>query len=225
VDVDRFETRLPELFEDFPRSEHPRRRRFDDILEAVPNLARENNLSLVNVAAVLLEPGESYVEAGTYMGASLIAAARENEGKDLVGIDDFSFGSLELPQVDGRSLPAADRARLDQNLARFGVEATILEGDAQELLRSGALGERRVGVYYYDAGHSYEQQLEGLKVIEPYLADSALLIVDDSDWADVERATRDYLAGQPRAQLLFEIPGREQGQPQWWEGVTVLGWT
>src|SRR5207302_6046343 len=94
VSPERFAAALPELFDDFPRSEHPRGRRFDDVIGAVPNLAMENNLALVNLAVSLLDPGESYVEAGTYMGASLIAAARGNEGADLVAIDNFRFGQV-----------------------------------------------------------------------------------------------------------------------------------
>ena len=223
MDVDRFTRELPELFEDFPQSRNPRGQRFDDIVAGVPNLAEENNIALVNLAATLLEPGESYVEAGTYMGASLIAAMRGNEGKDFVGLDDFSFPGVE---VKGRKLPPASRAHLEANLERFGAHGTtILEGDALALLREGALGDRTVGVYYYDASHSYEHQLEGLRVIEPHLADRALLIVDDSDWDDVGRATHDYLSSQPRARLVFEIGGEDRGQPWWWEGVMVLAWT
>lgn len=211
VDAERFARELPLLFEDFPASLHPRGRRFDDVLEAVPNLARENNLALLNLAAGLLDPGESYVEVGTYMGASLIAAMRGNAG-DFVAIDDFSFRD-------------SSRAELEANLARFGLEgATILEGDAFELLRGGALEGRRVGVYYYDAAHSYEAHLDGLGLVEPYLAERALLIVDDSDWEQVAAATRDYLARQPQARLLFSIPGKDKGLPAWWEGVQVLAW-
>jgi predicted O-methyltransferase YrrM len=222
MDPDRFARELPELFEEFPRSEHPHGARFDDIAAGIPNLAEENNLALVNLATSLLEPAESYVEAGTYMGASLIAASRGNEAKDLVGLDDFSFPGVE---VKGRTLPPASRAQLEANLERFGAApATVLEGDALALLRNRVLGDRRVGAYYYDASHSYEDQLEGLRVIEPYLADRALVIVDDSDWDDVARATHDYLASQPRARLLFEIGGEEKGQPWWWEGVMVLAW-
>jgi predicted O-methyltransferase YrrM len=222
MNVDRFALELPGLFEDFPTSEHPQGQRFDDIVDEVPNLAEENNLALLNLAASLMDAGESYVEAGTYMGASLIAAARGNEGKDLVGIDDLSFAGVEVRE---RTLPPGSRATLEANLERFEVQgATIIEGDAHTLLREGALGDRRVGVYYYDASHSYENQLEGLRLIEPYLAASGLLIVDDSDWEDVGRATRDYLASQPRARMLVEIGGAERGQPWWWEGVMVLAW-
>jgi protein O-GlcNAc transferase len=221
MDVARFAAELPALFDDFPRSPHPRGRRFDDVIAGIPNLAEENVLALLNLAASLLAPGESYVEVGTYYGASLIGAMRGNEG-DFVAIDSFSFGATE---VSGRKLPAASREGLEANLRRFSVEgATILERDAFELLEGGALGDRRVGVYYYDGPHEYESQVRGLRAVEPWLADEALLVVDDHDWEQVTRATRDYLDSQPQARLLFEIPGADRGHPQWWEGVAVLGW-
>ena len=117
------------------------------------------------------------------------------------------------------------RERLEQNLARFGGHAEILEGDAFELLRGGALEGRRVGVYYYDAAHDYESQLEGLRLIEPYLAERALLIVDDSDWERVDRAIADYLAEQPRARELARLGGKDRGHPEWWEGVSIIAWS
>jgi predicted O-methyltransferase YrrM len=211
LDADRFARQLPKLFARYPRSRHPRDRRFAAILEEVGGLARENNLALLNLAASLLGPGESYVEVGSFKGLSLIAAMLGNSG-DFVGIDDFSLGG-------------GNRRRLDANLRRHGLAGyTILEGDAFRLLRQGALGDRRVGVYYYDAAHDYRSQLRGLRLIEPYLADDALLIVDDTDWDQVARAMRDYLAGQPRAERLVLLDGKDRGQPWWWEGVQVLHW-
>jgi protein O-GlcNAc transferase len=221
MDVERFAVELPRLFDDFPRSEHPSGRRFDDVITGIPNLAEENVLALLNLAASLLGPGESYVEVGSYYGASLIGAMRGNAG-DFVAIDRFSF---EEHEVKGRKLPPASREGLEESLRSFGCEgAVILEGDAFEVLEGGALGDRRVGVYYYDGPHDYESQVRGLRAIEPWLADEALLVVDDHDWEHVTRATRDYLAAEPRARLLLEIGGEPKGQPQWWEGVAVLGW-
>jgi predicted O-methyltransferase YrrM len=211
VDVAAFIDELQQLFEDFPRSPHPRDRRFHQVLEFAPGLAAENNLALLNLAGRLLPDNESYVEIGTYRGTSLIAAALDNAG-DFVAIDDFSFR-------DG------SREQLERNLLHFGVAgATIVEGDAFELVPGGVLGDRRVGVYYYDAAHDYDSQVRGLQMIEPYLADEALVIVDDSDWEHVARADRDYLASQPRAELVLEIVGNDGGNPGWWEGVHLIAW-
>ena len=209
VDLDAFLERLPGLFESFPDSELPRDPRWAHLLEEVPGLARANNLALVNLAASLLPEGESYVEIGSYRGTSLIAASLGNDA-DIVGIDNFTLG-------DG------SREQLDANLRRFDVSPTVIEGDAFTLIPEGVLGERRVGVYYYDAAHSYEAQLESLRMIEPWLAPRALLLVDDSDWEKVAAAIADYVARERRARVLLELGGKEHGRPWWWEGVTAIG--
>jgi predicted O-methyltransferase YrrM len=212
VDSDRFLSELPRLFEDFPRSEHPIDRRFAPIVEGITNLTSENVLALLNLAASLVEPDEAYVEVGVYHGASMIAALLGNDGRRFVGIDSFGFRDATLEQVE-------------ENLERFGLpRPELLVGDVFELVPAGALGDARIGLWYYDASHSYEAQLEGLRIAEPFLVPGALMIVDDTDWDDVERALDDYLASQPRARRTLTIEGKSRGQPQWWEGVQVLVW-
>jgi predicted O-methyltransferase YrrM len=212
MDADRFLRELADRFDDFPGSELPRDVRFAEILDAVPGLARANNPALLNDAASCLQPDESYVEVGTYHGMSLIAAMLHNDA-EFVAIDNWSLG-------DG------SREQLDRNLARFGFagRAEMIEGDAFETLRSDRLAVRKVGVYYYDNGHEYEQQLDGMRLVEPYLLSPALVIVDDTDWERVEHAVEDYLAEQPRATQLLRIDGKERGAPHWWEGMRVLRW-
>jgi predicted O-methyltransferase YrrM len=213
VNADRFLEELPRLFEDFPHSEHPLDRRFAPVAEEVENLARENNLALLNLAARCLDPGESYVEVGVFHGASLIAAMLGNEDKRFVGIDSFAFRD-------------AARGKVESNLARFGLDIPeLIVGDAFELVPAGALGDTAVGVWYYDAAHSYEAQVEGLRIAESWLVPGALMIVDDTDWDHVERAMDDYLASQPRARRLLTIDGKSRGAPQWWEGMQVLVWS
>ena len=212
MDADRFLAELPKLFEDFPRSEHPIDRRFQPVAEEVENLARENNLALLNLAAACLGEGEAYVEVGVYHGASLISAMLGNDGKRFVGIDNFEFREASLEKVEA-------------NLERFGLSRPeILVGDAFELVPAGALGDISIGVWYYDASHSYESQLQGLRIAEPLLAPGALVVVDDTDWDDVARAMEDYVVEQPRARRIVTLDGKDRGAPQWWEGMQVLLW-
>jgi predicted O-methyltransferase YrrM len=212
MDAERFIAGLPELFDDFPRSVHPRDRRFERLLAEVENLASENVLALLNHAASCLEPDEAYVEVGVYHGASLVAALTGNEDRRVVAIDGFEFRDASLEQVEA-------------NLERFGVpRPEILVGDVFELVPEGALAGTRVGVWYYDAAHDYEAQVAGLRIAEPLLVPGALMIVDDTDWDRVERALDDYLAQQPRARRILTLDGKERGAPQWWEGMQALVW-
>jgi predicted O-methyltransferase YrrM len=212
LDSDRFLAELPGLFDDFPRSERPRDRRFQPIADEVENLASENTLALLNLAASCLGRDEAYVEIGVYHGASLIAAMLGNEDKQFVGIDAFRFSGTSLEKIEA-------------NLARFGLEVPeIIVGDAFELVPAGALRGTRVGVWYYDAAHSFEAQIEGLRIAEPHLVPGALVIVDDTDWDEVDRAMDAYLADQPRARRVLSLAGKSRGSPQWWEGMQVLVW-
>ena len=213
MDSDRFLRELPELFDDYPRSEHPRDRRFARVVDEVTNLASENVLALLNLAASCLDPDEAYVEVGVYHGASLIASMLGNDGKRFVGIDSFAFRDTSLEKIEA-------------NLQRFGLpRPEVLVGNAFELVPGGALEGTRIGLWYYDAAHDYDSQVEGLRMAEPLLAPGALMIVDDTDWTDVERAMDDYVAAQPRAERILTIDGKSRGAPQWWEGMQVLRWT
>lgn len=213
MDPDRFVEELPRLFEDYPRSEHPRDRRLRPVVEGVRNLATENTLALINLAASFLDDGEAYVEVGVFHGASLIAAMLGNEGKRFVGIDNFGFRDSSLEDVEA-------------NVTRFGLpRPEILVGDAFELVPAGAIEEGSVGVWYYDAAHDFDAQVQGLRIAEPLLAPGAVMIVDDTDWERVERAMDAYLAEQPRATRILTIDGKDRGQPQWWEGMQALRWS
>jgi predicted O-methyltransferase YrrM len=212
MEFERFLAELPRLFDDYPHSEHPLDRRFAPIADDVENLARENNLALLNLAASCLGLDEAYVEIGVFHGASLIAAMLGNEGKRFVGIDSFELRDASLEKVEA-------------NLAEHRLDVPeILVGDAFELVPAGALGDTAIGAWYYDAAHSYEAQLEGLRIAESLLARGALIIVDDTDWEDVDRAMDAYLAEQPRARRILTVGGKTRGAPQWWEGMQVLVW-
>ena len=177
MNAERFANELPRLFDDYPHSEHPRDRRFAPIIEDVENLTRENNLALLNLAASCLEPEEAYVEIGVFHGASLIAAMLGNEDRRFVGIDSFEFRDASLEKVEA-------------NLARYGLGVPeILVGDAFELVRGGALGGLRVGVWYYDAAalvRCAARRAPDRRAVARI--PGALLIVDDTDWERRRRA-------------------------------------
>ncbi len=203
---------LPGLFDDFPRSDRPRDARFQVVVDEVDGLARANNLALLNCACGLLAPGESYVEVGTYKGASLVGALSGNDA-GAVAIDSFTFR-------DGT------RAGLERTLEKHGLRerVTVLEGDAFDLLGGPALGDKRVGAFYWDAAHDRSAVTAGLRIAEPWLAPGALLIVDDSDWDRVALGIDDYLTGEPRARRILTVDGSSRGAPHWWEGMQVLAW-
>ena len=210
MDVEGFLRALPAAFADFPRSEVPLDRSLRAVLDGVDGLSEENNLALIGLAARHLEAGEAYVEAGTYRGRSLIAAALAGEA-ECIGIDNFSFDD-------------SDPAALQANLERFGVaaRARMLDGDAAAVLRAAELPP--VGVFFYDADHSTEATRAAFEAVIPHLAGVALIAADNADWPKVRAAIDAFVGAHAEAELALRIAGREDGQPWWWDGMDLIAW-
>jgi predicted O-methyltransferase YrrM len=211
VDVERLLRELPRQFADFPRSATPTDRRLQPLCAAVEGLSEENNVALLALAAGCLEAGECYVEAGSYRGRSLIAAALGGAGT-AIGIDNFSFDD-------------SDPQGLAVNVERFGVadRVRVIDGDTVAVLGDHALPP--VGVFFYDADHSTAATRAALDAVRPHLAGSALIVVDDAEWPKVQAATDAFVAANPEAALRLRIAGRADGQPWWWDGMDLVAWT
>jgi predicted O-methyltransferase YrrM len=186
MDLEAFQANLPGLFGGDVRADHPVDRRFGDVLADVPGMATEHKLALLNLAAAHLGPGEAYLEVGSFKGLSLIGAMLGNPGRRFYAIENF----LEF-NPDGTA-----RAELEANLARWvgPGRARVLEGDCFDLLRSGMGLEEPVGVYFYDGAHGRLPHYLALGVAERWLADRALVVIDDASWPIVGRATHRYVA-------------------------------
>jgi hypothetical protein len=158
---------------------------------------------------------------GSFLGASLIGAMRGNEGKDFVAIDRFE--STAQP-FDNSGSPVSRKA-FEANLERFGAtEVTVLQGDAFQVLESPQSERLKVGVFFWDADHTREGQLRGLRDIEPRLAPGAVLIIDNADNSNVSAGINEWLLQQPRASLALALAGRTYGQPWWHDGIQILLW-
>ena len=155
---------------------------------------------------------------------------------DALRADGHDVTALTLPGLESAD---ADRSNVTLSDHVDAIVETVEAKGTPVVLAvhsgSGAAGyavtdrvpDKIAAMVYVDSGPATAAlgpDTEGADMIEPWLADRALLIVDDTDWNDVERATRDYLEQQPRARLLVWIPGKDNGYPAWWEGVKVLAW-
>jgi predicted O-methyltransferase YrrM len=213
MDLETFQANLAGLFGGDLRADHPVDRRFRDLLADVPGMATENKVALLNLAAAHLGPGEAYLEVGSFKGLSLIGAMLGNPGRRFYAIENF----LEF-NPDGTA-----RDELEANLARWAGpgRARVLEGDCFDLLAGGRGPREPVGVYFYDGAHGRLPHYLALGVAERWLADRALVVIDDASWPIVARATDRYMAAHPGYRLLFDLAAEREEDPRWWNGVRV----
>ena len=192
------------------------------MIAGTPNLAEENVLALLNFAASLLGPGESYVEVGSYYGASLIGAMRGNPG-DFVAIDRFSF---DVPEVRGPEAPTREPRRA-RGVASGGSARSARRSSRatrSSWSRAARSATARVGVWYYDGPHDYASQLRGLQMVEPWLATRRCSSSTTTTGTRSAAAPRSTSPASRAPSCSSRSPAEEGSQPWWWDGVAVLGW-
>ncbi|MBI2403838.1 MAG: class I SAM-dependent methyltransferase [Gemmatimonadetes bacterium] len=189
--------------------EHPRERRLAPLLLHVQGMASENKLMLLNLAARHLEPGEVYVEVGSWHGLSLAGAAAGNPAK-IYACDNFSHSR-------------ADRATLQRTLERHTAAGQVefFDLDFREFLRLAPWAPKKVGAYFYDNGHAFRDHFQALQLIRPWLSDDAVVIVDDTNDIPVRAANRLFVRYAPDFSLVVDIPTAVPRAATWWNGVQV----
>lgn len=206
---------VPAAFHGDPLSSDPVDVRWQALAGEVAGFTGPNELAVLNLAAAAMPHDEAYLEVGTFKGRSLVAAVQGNEDKTFVAMENF----LEFGMAGQEA-----RAELEANLARFGGSAAIrlLEGDAFALMARPGVIDRPVGVYFYDGEHTLLSQYLALAVVEPLLADEALVLVDDASWPVVQRAHRIFLRRHPGWTVAATWDAQHADDPRWSNGLHAL---
>lgn len=187
----------------------------DEVIAKTEGMSTPHSLTVLSLAAGYLAPEEVYLEVGTYRGRSLIGTLLNNPNARGYGVENFGEFDAGAPA----------RAKLEGALAEFGLtgRATMIYDDAFRVLADEQLS-RKVGVYFYDGVHSAFGQYAGLGLAEGKLADEAIVIVDDTSWPQVGKATDAYVDRHPGYSLIAEFHAEGQDDPVWCNGLRVYRW-
>lgn len=189
-----------------------------DLCPDVQGMLSLRKQRLLNLAFSMLPENEAYFEVGTFQGKSLISAQLGNAPRTVYAADNFA------------EFAGNDYETLWGNLGRYRLQAQVSfhNGDFRDACTPDFL-RVPVGLYFYDGAHDLESQYLGIKRVEPFLADDALIFVDDWRYGPDSRSyakpgTMQAIQESPHHwQLLYELPARYNGDlALWWNGVGVL---
>jgi cyclopropane fatty-acyl-phospholipid synthase-like methyltransferase len=177
----------------------PKTDSFGEILEQVKQPTTANFLQLLSSAAEYLEAGETICEIGCLGGANLIGVLREHPDRLAYGVDFFSAQdevvekNIELLQANLEDFSVLERVCFaHQTVDDFFADLT------------DAGMEDRFGLYVYNFETDYRQVLMSLLLARDFLADQALIIVNNSDRPQVQQAITDFLKCEPSTKVLLD---------------------
>jgi methyltransferase family protein len=174
--------------------------------------------NFLNRLVAHLEPGETYLEIGTWKGLTLLSAAYGNVDKVCIGCDKFRFW--------GRWTGFGWRARraFRSNLERFRGRCAHIDfhETTSKRLFDRHLVQAPVGVYFYDGDHSYAGTRHGIMAAVPILSRRAVILIDDWNASAVHRGAHAGLRdGGLTVLWQRELPGAHTKET-WWNGLGVF---
>lgn len=132
-----------------------------------------------------------------------------NTDKRCIGIDNFSHNNSPRDQF----LERFDKFR--------GADHEFHERDYHEYFAN--VHEGPIGFYLFDGPHTYRDQIDGLKIAEPFFAENCIIMVDDSNWDQVRKANFDFMkTSRNQYRVLLDQRTPASGHPTFWNGVMVF---
>lgn len=178
-------------------------------LAALPKMSTLALGAIIQKAVSQMPAGQAYVNIGVWHGYTLFSGMVHNPLKKCIGVDNFSqFGS---PRNEFMS----------RFLAIRSAYHSFYEMDYVDFFRT-ALKEP-IGFYIYDGEHSYEHQLKGLTLAEPFFAQDCRIMIDDTNGDAPRQATLDFIANSPHTyQVVLDASTQGNAHPTFWNGVMLF---
>ncbi len=191
------------------RGADPRRIKKIKELCGIPKMSTLAIGYIIDGVVSQMKENTCYLSIGVWNGFTFLSGMVNNPTKKCIGVDNFSeFGE---PKEDF--------------LARFHrYKSTchhFFEMDYEKYFTD--VHKDRIGFYIYDGEHSYENQLKGLKIAEPFFADECVVLIDDTNIPKVHRATTDFISqSRNRYKVLLDQKTAFNAHPTYWNGLIIF---
>ncbi len=172
---------------------------------------------IINQIVAELPSDQAYLNVGVWQGFSLIAGMAGHPNKTCIGLDDFSMWG-------------GPREAFLQRFEQWkGSRHYFFEIDYKQYLLNQH--QSPLGFYFYDGDHSYDHQLNGLKMAEPFFAKNCVIMVDDTNWKEPKQATYDFMKHSSNSYEVVmdqstesdRVANRESAMhPTFWNGLLLI---
>lgn len=172
--------------------------------------------SLLNVLA---SKSTTYLEVGTFLGATAAAALSGNKLKAYL-VDNWAENIQ--PAEAGVVLPENDKDEFQLNIESYIGESDveILDGD---MFTFGPDQIKDVDLFFYDGPHDHATVSRAVQHFAPCLAPGAVLVFDDANWSDTITGADEGLA-KANLNVAFsrKIINQIESSKDWWNGLYIL---
>ncbi|GEM_PF-236271 len=220
MDIQKFITKLPSLYENWGQDTiNPISKEFEQVLNKISAKTTPNLMQLLNCGVECLDNEEIYCEIGCDQGVNLIGALLNNSEQIAYAVDNLDDDNFN---------------QLTENLTKFNVDEQVFfcQQDFEEFFAdlNDLQPDLKIGIYFYNGKSDYRSVLLGLLLVQPFLSDQALIIVNNSNYTMVQQGNYDFLNSYEECNILIDLPSPPAPSPKLGRGdegvrvITIFSW-
>lgn len=178
----------------------------------VPRMSTFALGAMINRIVAEMPDDHVFLNVGTWHGYTFFSGLLGNPGKRCIGVDNYCES---YPGPDPRSCFQERFIELKSHLHFF------YEMDYQEYFAN--VHRQPIGFYLFDGPHTYEHQLRGLQIAEPFFAEGCVVMVDDINLEPALRATIQFMEqSRYRYEVLLHQHTTCNAHPTFWNGILIF---
>ena len=177
----------------------------------VPALTSLNIRHLLNN---LGEIGSKYLEVGVHRGGTFCSTVFHNMLISAIAVDCWESDVTNEVKAEQDFIANAN------TFTEAGTKLKVIKSDAFDVDLNNI--PRFIDLYLYDGGHSENDQKKALTYYFPVFDDEFIFLVDDYDWAEVQKGTQDGIK-ECGLKILFQtyFKGNDHDNEGWWNGFYI----
>ena len=183
----------------------------------IPGLTSPRVQTLLNSLA---KGVSSYLEVGSYLGATACAALKDNP-LNAYFVDNWS--QPIQPKRDDMSLPENLKETFENNVRQYKGSSNITIFDTDLFNVNIFQMKDSIQMFFYDGPHDFETTRQAVMYYYPTFTREAVLIFDDANWRGVVDGAVTGLR-EAGAQLVYEklMLNSEENKTEWWNGLYIV---
>jgi hypothetical protein len=183
----------------------------------IPGLTSVRVQSLLNSLA---QGVDSYLEVGTYLGATFCAVLKDNP-ITATAIDNWK--SNIQPQTDKFKLPQTSINEFINNVKKYKGNSivNVIDGDLFSIDVSTL--SNSIKMFFYDGPHDFDSTKRAVEHYFQAFSNETILIFDDANWTEVVEGARAGI-NSVNALVTYEklILNEVEDPNGWWNGLYIL---
>lgn len=170
-----------------------------------------------NLITALANISNNYLEIGSFLGSTAVAALRSSNLKSATFVDHWKEN---IQPANGDILPSTNKQIFIENVKKYKNARDIQLFDS-DMFNVNVEQIKDIDFFFYDGPHDFDSTRKIIEYYSNSFCDEVIMLFDDANWDGVVDGAK---AGLSKYDVIYEKVwlNDQESKEQWWNGFYLV---